>query len=342
MGQEMGELDTGRLLGGEAGLLRRSVAEFEAFPVDQELQWGDASLTPAGQTTLKDSFAVTGPGTFFGKAHRTLTFEPTDREGWWFDRVDRRHELPIHVSIENVWNTIRNIVLRSGSPHNYMRLVEHIIALKTGMGLDNVMIRMDSGDPPLFDRASMDLVDNIDRVGVAVSDKPARYVTVKEPVTLVSKSGRFLTFLPPEDGRRELDIDCAIDFNSAIRKQRIRFTVTADTCRHGAVARTNATFLDMFYCKTVGAFFADTRNMGYTRHNVLVAGLWHYFNRPRLVHNGKALEAVWHRATLDLLAAVALIDRGRFVGRIVSYKAGHALDCNMVRELYNRDMLCKV
>ncbi|MBT7702508.1 MAG: hypothetical protein HN700_19640, partial [Verrucomicrobia bacterium] len=62
MGQEMGELDTGRLLGGEAGLLRRSVAEFEAFPVDQELQWGDASLTPAGQTTLKDSFAVTGPG----------------------------------------------------------------------------------------------------------------------------------------------------------------------------------------------------------------------------------------------------------------------------------------
>lgn len=338
----MSELETGRLLGGEADVLRRSVGEFHALPIDQELQWGADSGIPTQATTLNDAFAVTGPGTFFGKAHRTLTFEPTDRDGWWFDRVDRRHELPIHVSIETVWNTVRNIVLRSGSPHNYMRLVEHVIAIKVGMGLDSVMIRMDSGDPPLFDQASMDLVDNIDRVGIALTGAPARYVTVKEPVSMVSKSGRFLTVLPPEDGRRELDIDCAIDFNSAIRKQRVRFTVTPDTFRHSAVARTNATFLMMLYCKTFGRIFADTRNMGYTRRNVLIAGLWRYFNKPRLVHEGKALEAVWHRATLDLLAAIALVDKGRFVGRIVSYKAGHGLDCDMVRELYNRDMLCKV
>ncbi|MBL7077609.1 MAG: UDP-3-O-acyl-N-acetylglucosamine deacetylase [Kiritimatiellae bacterium] len=337
----MSDFDTGRLLGGDAEVLRRSVDEFQGLPVDQELQWGVEAGFPSEATTLNDSFAVTGSGTFFGRAHRTLTFEPTDRDGWWFDRVDRKHELPIHVSIENVWNSVRNIVLRSGSPHNYMRLVEHIIALKVGMGLDNVMIRMDSGDPPLFDRASMDLVDNVDRAGIALSGTPARCVTVKEPVSIVSKSGRLLTFLPPEDGRRELDVDCAIDFNSAIRKQRIRFTVSPDTFRHGAVARTNATFLTMLYCKTFGKLFADTRNMGYTRQNVLVAGLWSYFNRPRLVHEGKALEAVWHRATLDLLAAVALIDKGRFVGRIISYKAGHGLDCDMVRELYNRDMLCK-
>ncbi len=337
----MNGCETGRLLGGDAEVLRRSLAEFHALPVDQEMQWGGDSGIPDRTTTLNDAFAVTGPGTFFGRAHRTLTFEPSDRDGWWFDRVDRKHELPIHVSIENVWNTVRNIVLRSGSPHNYMRLVEHIIALKVGMGLDNVMIRMDSGDPPLFDRASMDLVENIERVGLAVADTPARYVTVKEPVSIVSKSGRVLVVLPPENGRRELDVDCAIDFNSAIRKQRIRLTVTPGTFRHGAVARTNATFLVMLYCKTVGKLFADTRNMGYTKRNVLVAGLWRYFNKPRLVHNGKALEAVWHRATLDLLAAIALIDKGRFVGRIISYKAGHGLDCDMVRELYNRDMLCR-
>jgi UDP-3-O-[3-hydroxymyristoyl] N-acetylglucosamine deacetylase len=337
----MGEFETGRLLGGDADMLHRSVKEFQALPVDREMQWEAASGFPTDATTLGGTFSVTGPGTFFGRAHRTLTFEPTERDGWWFDRVDRKHELPIHVSIENVWNSVRNIVLRSGSPHNYMRLVEHIIALKVGTGLDNVMIRLDSGDPPLFDEASSGLVDHVDQVGLVGRGTPARYVTVKEPVSIVSKSGRFLTFLPAEDGRRELDVDCAIDFNSAIRKQRIRFTVTPDTFRHGAAARTNATFLVMLYCQTIGKLFADTRNSGYTRHNVLVAGLWSYFNRPRLVHNGKALEAVWHRATLDLLAAVALIDRGRFVGRIISYKAGHGLDCDMVRELHCRDMLCK-
>ena len=337
----MSDIETGRLLGGDAETLRRSLSEFDAMPVDQALQWGGEAQFPAGQTTLKDSVAVTGPGTYFGRAHRTLTFEPTDRDGWWFDRVDRRHELPIHVSIENVWTTIRNIVLRSGSPHNYMRLVEHIIALRVGLGLDNVMIRMDSGDPPLFDRASMDLIDAVDRAGTVTDSEPARHVTVKEPVTIVSKSGRFLTLMPPEGERRELDIDCAIDFNSAIRKQRIRFTVTPDTFRHGAIARTNTTSLMMLYCKTAGKLFADIRHLGYTNRNILVAGLWRYFNRPRLLHNGKSLEAVWHRATLDLLAAVALVDRGRLVGRIISYKSGHTLDCDMVRELYRRDMLCK-
>jgi hypothetical protein len=43
---------------------------------------------------------------------------------------------------------------------------------------------------------------------------------------------------------------------------------------------------------------------------------------------------------LDLLAAVALIDAGRFAGTIVSYKVGHALDVQLIKELYNGDLLC--
>jgi hypothetical protein len=61
-----------------------------------------------------------------------------------------------------------------------------------------------------------------------------------------------------------------------------------------------------------------------------------------MMHNGKSLEAAWHRATLDLLAGPALIDRGRFVGRIISYKAGHTLDVQMIRELYRHDLLEEV
>jgi len=58
-----------------------------------------------------------------------------------------------------------------------------------------------------------------------------------------------------------------------------------------------------------------------------------------LPHNGKSLEAVWHRAVLDLLAAIALIDEGLFVGEIVSYKSGHGLDVEMVQRLYQEAVL---
>jgi UDP-3-O-acyl-N-acetylglucosamine deacetylase len=102
-----------------------------------------------------------GPGTFLGKATRTLTFSPTDLEGWWFSREDVADSLPVRVSIRNVWTTgdvVSNIVLRSGPPQNYIRMVEHIVALKVGLPVDNVMISMESGDPPLFQRGSLDLV----------------------------------------------------------------------------------------------------------------------------------------------------------------------------------------
>ena len=51
------------------------------------------------------------------------------------------------------------------------------------------------------------------------------------------------------------------------------------------------------------------------------------------------MEAVWHRSVLDLLAAMALIPNGLFVGKITSYKAGHRLDCELVKQLYLNQVL---
>ena len=333
----------GTILAGNEKDIRLAYDKWAEQPVDQEMMTeGSLAQQQDLETTLGKSVSVIGPGTFLGRAQRTLKFEPTTLKGWWLDRVDLSDSLPIHMSVRNVWTVVRNIVLHSGSPHNYMRMVEHIIALKVGMGLDNVIIRVGSGDPPLFDRSSMDLVEAVEEAEIVTQPEPAVYVTVKEPVTVGGPNGSFLTFLPAEDKSRKLIVDCAIDFHSAIGKQRIRFTVNRETFRHGALARTNTTLLMMIYCKTIGKIFADVRNLGYTTKNILVAGPKRYFNESYLVREGKSLEAVWHRAALDLLAAVALIDRGRFTGRIISYKAGHTLDVQMIRELYRHNLLKEI
>jgi UDP-3-O-acyl-N-acetylglucosamine deacetylase len=63
-------------------------------------------------------------------------------------------------------------------------------------------------------------------------------------------------------------------------------------------------------------------------------------NEPHLLQpDGRSLEPVWHRATLDLLAALALIDSGRLAGTVVSYRAGHTLDCRLMTLLYLHDLL---
>ena len=340
----MFETPAGRLLSGSPAALERGVRAWTTQPVDWDMMdEARPAETVRPQTTIERPATVKGRGTFFGKSLRTLTLCPTDMEGWWFERTDLPDSLPVRCSIRNVWttgNVVSNIVLRSGSPHNYVRMAEHMISLRMGMGIDNLLIRLDSGDPPLFDRGSTELVQALQGAGVRRTDRPASYVTVRERVTVANGSGGFLTLAPPADPARPmLAIDAAVDFKTAIGRQRIRFAADPAKFAYGATARTNTSALKMLYCKTIGMLFADIRNLGYSFDNLLIAGRLGYWNKALLPHDGKSLEAVWHRATLDLLAAIALIDEGLFVGEIVSYKSGHGLDVEMVQRLYQEGLL---
>ncbi len=333
-------VEPGRILAGDEDELRHSMDRFREQAVDMVYApTGNAPVDPY-QTTLGERVRVTGPATYTRNSYSTLCFEPFDGEGWWFDRLDLETQLPVRVSVRNVWNTVRSIVLRSGNPHNYVRMVEHMVALRLGMGLDNVMIRMDSGDPPLFNRGSMPIVEQVEKAGiVAREDRPVTHWTVKEPVSVLGGNGGFLHIDPAEPGDCRLSVDCAIDFPNAIGRQRIRFGVDRESFRYGAQARTNCTWGMMVYARTLGQLFTDVRRMGYNRENICIAGRRRYVNEPRMLHAGKSLEAVWHRATLDLLAALSLIETGRLAGKIVSYKAGHALDVLLVTHFYLQDLL---
>ncbi len=323
--------------------LRRSWDAFEAIAPDRDLF--DASVGPYAscQTTLAAPVSAAGSGTFAGRAVRRIVLEPFADAGWWMDRTDLADSLPTRVSVRNVWTTgaiVSNIVLRSGAPHNYVRMVEHIVALKLGLGLDNVMIRLESGDPPLFDRGSLDLVDAVERAGLVETAVPARRFAVRERVSLCGANGAFLILSPPPSGASpKLRLDVAIDFPNVIGRQRVRWIVNRQGFREVCVARTNTSFAKRLYCHTVGRLFADVRNLGYTRRNILIAGRRRYVNEPRLIHEGKSLEVVWHRAALDLLAALSLVEEGRLVGDVISYKAGHALDVRLVTLLYRRGLL---
>lgn len=335
----------GRILAGEKSLLEESYAAFSAQPEDCSFPPSPGGYPRRKEQTIANPVTITGPGTFLGKATRTITLRPTTLSGWWFNRTDLDESLATEASIRNVWTTgdvVSNIVLRSGSPHNYLRMVEHLAALKIGLDVDNVMIDIDSGDPPIFERGSLDVVEAFERAGRAECESPVRLLTVKERVSIVDSRGCFLIIDPADSESPQLILDCAIDFPNAIGKQRLVVPLLEEHFRTGCIARTNTSSGKKLYCQTIGRIFADIRNLGYNSENVLVAGKRKYINEPRLLHNGKSLEAVWHRAVLDLAAALALIDKGRFVGRVQSYKAGHTLDVRMATLLYLNDLLIEV
>ncbi len=339
----MPDYTIGRIVFGSAASIDAAYRLFRELPIDEtRLAESRVSPFPAKRRTLAGEAPVAGIGTFQGSRKQTLTFAPSEKPGWWIRRMDQPEQLDTKVDIANLWTSAQNLVLRSGSPHNYLRMVEHIIALKLGLGIDDVLLKVNSGDPPLFDQSSLPLVKAVEHAGIRETDAPATCVTVKEPVAFGGSRGDFLLFLPAEDGVRNLRIDCGISWNTVIGDQRVLFDVTPETFRYAALARTNATRRQYLLAKTVGRLFASTRNLGYNERNILIHGRQRFYTEPRFPVGEKFLEPVWHRATLDLMAALALTGEHRFVGTVVSYRAGHTLDCDAIRALYRNDLLAKL
>ena len=331
-----------RLAVGDKAAFDVARKRFDAQPVD-DVRLAEKPGWCANRTTLAGEASVSGVGTFRGSERRTITFAPSDRPGWWIRRTDMPEQLDTAVDIANLWTSARNLVLRSGSPHNYLRMVEHIVALKAGLGLDNVVLKTNSGDPPLFDESSVPLVEAVEKAKMVETGEPATYITVKEPLAFAGNRGDFLMFLP-DDGSRRLRLDVAISWHTIIGDQRVVFDVTPETFRYGAYARTNATHRQYQFAWTVGWLFADTRHLGYNKGNILIHGRHRWYGEPRFQLEGtnRFLEPVWHRATLDLLAALSLTGPDRFVGTVVSFRAGHTQDCDAVRYLYRHNLIARL
>lgn len=340
---EMPDYHIGKTIFGDPAAISAAYERFRAQKIDEvRLSSDKSSPFSLKRRGLLGEASVSGVGTFEGSSKQTITFAPSSKPGWWIRRMDQPEQLDTKVDIANLWTSAQNLVLRSGSPHNYLRMVEHIIALKLGIGVDNVVLKVNSGDPPLFDQSSLPLIKAMDHAKIVETDEDATFVTVKEPVAFGGKRGDFLLFLPAENGERNLRIDCAISWNTVIGEQRVLFDATDETFRYAALARTNATHRQYILAKTIGKLFAATRNWGYNKKNILIHGPKKFYTEPRFPVGDKFLEPVWHRATLDLMAALALTGEHRFVGTVVSYRAGHTLDCDAVRALYRNDLLCQI
>ncbi len=311
----------GTILGGDASDIEAGRRRFATQPVDDMRLRDGPYPYPMHRTTLAASASATGIGTFDRRFQRTVEFLPGQKPGWWIDRTDLPGQFPTEMSLRNVRSAAMNITLRTGSDRNQLRMVEHMVALRLGLGVDNLVLRARHDDPPLFDRSSLPLVEAFRDAGVRELAEPARFVTVREPVTFGGGRQDFLTILPAKPGEYGIRLDVAVDFASAIGRQRIVYDLTPETFVYGAAARTNAPYSLYLYVNTFGRFL-NRRRYGYTHRNILIHKRRSYLNPPLFER-----EAAWHRATLDLLAALALVDGGRFCGTVVSYRAGHTQDC---------------
>ncbi len=338
------------LLQGSPEGYQRACQALAAIPVDLELAAPDHWQPPRLATTILREAQVEGPATYHRGETRRLrllpALAPDSLPGWHFWRQDLPEELPIPGTLASVSQAQRAIVLRSGAAENALRMSEHVICQKLGMGIDCLTVELLSEDPPLFDQGSLPLVQALEEAGLQEDPRrPLRYLAPREPAALLHpQNGGFLLWAPPEDPEdHRLFLDVAVNFPTAIGKERLKLCLHPQAFRKGAAARTNCSAREMRLAKMLSPFVSSWRNLGYTDRNILLAGKKEYTNSPNpdlALPEGKSLEPVWHRTCLDLVAALSLLPPlHRPAGRLTSFKAGHLLDVRFLKLLLRQGLL---
>ena len=73
------------------------------------------------------------------------------------------------------------------------------------------------------------------------------------------------------------------------------------------------------FIRIFGKLFADVRNIGYNKKNILIAARNRYVNEPTHVVQGKSLEAACPSDSRSI-CYTSFNRRGRLVGDIIDYK----------------------
>lgn len=163
------------------------------------------------QKTLKEEVTLSGIGLHTGK-HVNLTIKPAkENTGFVFVRTDLEGNPQVEADVNYVTTTDRGTTLEKLGVK--INTCEHLLAALVGMDLDNVIMELDSSEPPILDGSSLRFVEAIEKVGVVEQNVNREYLVVKEVLSYVDPaSGSEITIIPSEN----YEVTTMVDFGTKV------------------------------------------------------------------------------------------------------------------------------
>jgi UDP-3-O-[3-hydroxymyristoyl] N-acetylglucosamine deacetylase/3-hydroxyacyl-[acyl-carrier-protein] dehydratase len=246
----------------------------------------------------------------------TLKLHPAPvNHGIKFRRKDLQDEPTIDAKIDNLKTVERATTIGEGPVR--VHTVEHVLAALSAMGVDNVIVEMDSNEPPIGDGSAQPYVDLIRKTGVTAQEEARKFFDVRETMHVGSKTGALLVLLPDEKFR----ISCTQAGPNNQFTQFLSMEITpAMFEREIASART------FVYYEDVKPLMDKNLIKGGSLENSIVV-------RGEAVLSKEPLrfadEFVRHKI-LDIIGDLALVGR-RIRGHVVAIKPGHAANADLAR-----------
>jgi len=200
--------------------------------------------------------------------------------------------------------------------------IEHLMAVFSGLGVDNALVEIDGPEAPILDGSSALFLAGVDAVGLRRQDAPRRHILILEPVE-VSGPGKRAALVPAD--RFEMAVEIVFD-SAAIGRQTLELAVDEAAFRSElAEARTFGFLSEVDQLRAAGL------GRGASLENTIVIDQDGVLNPGGLQRPD---EFVRHKA-LDALGDLYLLG-APIIGRYEASCSGHALNNALVRALIAR------
>src|SRR5262245_9068878 len=261
----------------------------------------------SAQRTLRRSVSCTGIGLHSGNKV-TLSLKPAPADsGIRFQRADLGG-----LEIPAVVTHLGGIQYQTGLTREAVSVetVEHLLAALTALGIDNVIVELNSPEVPIMDGSAAPFVYLVNEAGVKRLQAPMRYLKVLRPISLTQGDKRIALY--PSD---HFKVTYSISFDHPLLRHQSRtMRVTEESfVEEIAPARTFG------FLKEVEMLRQRGLALGGSLDNAIVLGETGVLNNALRFED----EFVRHKI-LDVIGDLSLVGYP-VVGHLVAHRGGHAL-----------------
>ena len=275
------------------------------------------------QRTIKKSVSATGVGLHKGnKVQITLRPAPAN-SGITFRRVDLDPIVSIKASPEAVGETTLCTCLVNEEGVQ-ISTVEHLLSAVAGLGIDNLVIDVDSPEIPIMDGSALPFIYLLQSVGIDSINVAKRFLRIKKPIR-VEEGDKWAELLPYEGFR----VNFSIEFNHPVIANTTQsMSMDFSSCSYIKEISRARTF---GFMKDIEFLRSHNLALGGSLENAIVLDQYRMLNKDALRYDD---EFVKHK----VLDAIGDLYMGgvSILGELNAFKSGHALNNVLLREVFNR------
>ena len=276
-------------------------------------------MTLLNQKTVKCPISFSGIGLHSGSVSN-ICLKPSDpNSGIIFKRTDLKTNNIIFPNFSNVSNTILNTTVTNEYGVK-VSTIEHLMGALFGLGIDNVLIEIDSEEVPILDGSAKEFIKKILISGLKKSEAPIKIIKINRKI--VFEEGKKLISIEPSKLSLEIDFELKYQ-NPIIGNQKNKINIYEDDLSNVFESRTFCLFEDIEKIKKKGLA------KGGSLDNAIVVKDDKIMNKEGLRNS---LEFVNHKI-LDCVGD--LYTSGyRMIGSVFCSQGGHYLTNQLLKKVF--------